>query len=466
MVSVNYLNYESMNQLSGCNRLQSAPSSLKNNENDNKSDVRERGTDLPSFKAGALASPVTVRTELTTKEEKEKYKELSSALDAKYKKKLEYALKSGILLKNDSIDKSTVLDNLYKIYKTPRDPGLDNLTILKECLDIIKNPFVITQTAEDIPRDYKTPVIGLITNLSENMEVINETNEYLDNLHTGTCPTASIEFDLATKHPAEFFRMVEGLTSPANETYKVIDMDALSENTLDAIWLLENFKTPYQAMDFNKALITLKPDKNAIIRARIQNNHRDRGERSIIDVLMQSTMMQLGSQQTYNSLTDKRAPNAMTEEDSGLIDFEKTYVESVMENKNTTSVIYQEIDEQGRLAGYLKSPAEIKKDLLDTLEMGHNVIIGYTWPEPENDNRLAGHEITIIGTKQAPNGELIFICQDSDDNIDKPIEMPESFLLSHIHHAGLPEAIASRNSTYEDSWKLNMQEYEKNKNIN
>ncbi|MBQ7125534.1 hypothetical protein IJO12_00435, partial [bacterium] len=113
MVSVNYLNYESMNQLSGCNRLQSAPSSLKNNENDNKSDVRERGTDLPSFKAGALASPVTVRTELTTKEEKEKYKELSSALDAKYKKKLEYALKSGILLKNDSIDKSTVLDNLY-----------------------------------------------------------------------------------------------------------------------------------------------------------------------------------------------------------------------------------------------------------------------------------------------------------------------------------------------------------------
>lgn len=463
MVSVNYVNYQNLSQLSGNNNVHSAPSSLKNYENNN-SNVKTNQFELPSFKAGSLTSTILVKTELTTDDEKEKYKVLYSALNPKYKKHLEYALKSGILLKNNSADKSSVLDNLYKIYTTPRDSGLDNLTILKESLDIIKNPFVITQTAEDIPKDYKTPVIGLITGLSEDMQVINETNEYLDNLHTGTCPTASVEFDLATKHPAEFFRMVEGLTSPANETYKIIDMDALSENTLDAIWLLENFKTPYQALDFNKALITLKPDKNAIIRARIQNNYRDKGERSIIDVLMQSTMMQLGSQQTYNSLTDKRAPNALTEENSGLIDFEKTYVESVMENKNTTSVIYQEVDATGRLVGYLKSPSEIKKDLLDTLEMGHNVIIGYTWPEPENDNRLAGHEITIIGTKKAQNGELIFICQDSDDNIDKPIEISESFLLTHIHHAGLPESIASREATYEDSWKINMQEYQKTKN--
>ena len=35
-------------------------------------------------------------------------------------------------------------------------------------------------------------------------------------------------------------------------------------------------------------------------------------------------------QQTYNSLTDKRAPNAWTQEDGGLIDFEKTYSESLI----------------------------------------------------------------------------------------------------------------------------------------
>ncbi len=59
--------------------------------------------------------------------------------------------------------------------------------------------------------------------------------------------------------------------------------------------------------------------------------------------------------------------------------------------------------------------------------MGHNIIIGYTWPDPDNDNRLAGHEITIVDAKTGKNGETIFICQDSDDDVAAPIEMPESF---------------------------------------
>ena len=435
---------------------------------DNQSDAVQKtvsntpkNVSAPNFKATAYTSAVTVRTELTTRDEKKKYKELSEALDGKYRKKLEFALKSGILLKNNSDDKSSVLDNLHKILTEERDKGLDGRSLVKESLDIIQNPYVITQTCEDIPNEYKTPVIGLATNLSEDVDTIKETNFYLDNMHTGTCPTASIEFDLATKNPAEFFRIVEGLTSPNNEAYKTIDLDALSEKTMDAVWLLNKFKTPHKMSDFNKAVVLLKPDEHAIIRARIQNNHRDKGERSMIDVLMQSTMMQLGSQQTYNSLLDKRAPNAWTEEDGGLIDFEKTYVESVMENKNTTSVIYQKVDDNGRLAGYEKDFATIKKELMDTLALGHNIIIGYTWPDPDNDNRLAGHEITIVGTKTDAKGETIFICQDSDDDVDKPIEMSESFLLPKIHHAGLPDEIASRDFKYEDSWKVGVDAFEK-----
>lgn len=368
------------------------------------------------------------------------------------------------MLKNNSDDKSSVLDNLHKILKEERDPGLNNVALLKECLDIIQNPYVITQTCEDIPPEYKTPVIGIMTNLSEDYNEIQEANDYLNNMHTGTCPTASVEFDMATKHPAEFFRIVEGLTSPKNEAYKIVDLDSLSDKALNAFWLLGNFKTPRKRLDFNRAVVLLKPDKNAIIRARIQNSHRDPGERSMIDVLMQSTMMQLGSQQTYDSLTDKRSPNAWTEDDSGLIEFEKTYVESIMENKNTTSVVYQEVDENGRLAGHTKDLKEIKKDLMDTLALGHNIIIGYTWPDPNNGNKLAGHEITIVGTRTNNKGETIFICQDSDDEFDKPIEMPESFLLPAIHHAGLPDEIASRGEKYEDSWKAGVRDFENNLN--
>ena len=456
MVSVNFQNNMAVYRASGIKQAQLADSPVSK---------PQMQTSAPSFRADSYNSTVAVRTELVTRDEKKKYKEISEELDGKYRRKLEYALKSGILLKNNSDDKSSVLDNLHKILKEERDQGLDGRTLVKESLDIIQNPYVITQTCEDIPNEYKTQVLGLVTNLSEDINEIRNANFNLDNMHTGTCPTASVEFDLATKNPAEFFRILEGLTSPKNEAYKVIDMDALSEKTLDAVWLLEKFKTPHQiSPDFNKAVVLLKPDENAIIRARIQNHHRDKGERSIIDVLMQSTMMQLGSQQTYNSLTDKRAPNAWTEDDSGLIEFEKTYVESIMENKNTVSVIYQKLDNEGRLVGYEKDFATVKKELLDTLAMGHNVIIGYTWPDPENGNRLSGHEITIVGTKTGKNGETIFICQDSDDNLDKPIEMSESYLLPKIHHAGLPEEIAERDFDYEDSWKIGVDEFQKQHN--
>lgn len=447
--NINFYNTQGVKQITPQSTSVTIPEEIKTNTK-------------PSFRATAYESAVTVRTSLVTKDEKNKYEDLVNELDLDHRKKLEFALKSGLLLKNNSNDKSTVLDNLHKILKEERDPGLDKINILKECLDILANPYVITQTAEDIPPEYQRQVIGLITGLSENPQEIAKAKWDLENLHTGTCPAASIEFDLATKHTAEFFRMVEGLTSPKNEVEKTIKMDNLSEKSSDAIWLLTKFKTPHQMLDFNTAKILLKPDENAIIRARIQNHHRDKGERSMIDVLMQSMLMQVGSQQTYNSLTDKRAPNAWTQEDGGLIDFEKTYVESVVEDKNTTSVTYQIVDENGRLKGYEKDFSTIKKDLLDTLKMGQNIIIGYTWPDPENDNRLAGHEITIVGYKVNPNGEGIFICQDSDDEVAAPIEMSEKYLLPKIHHAGLPEEIASRNNQYEDSWKIGLDEFQNN----
>ena len=453
MVSVNFQNVKVYQTSGTADKIQTAPSSSPVEQS--------KLPPAPSFRAEGYQDAITVRTQLTTGEEKKMYEELSKELNSTYRKKLEFALKSGILLKNNSDDKSSVLENLHKILKEERDPGLDGRTILQECLDIIYNPYVITQTCEDIPKEYKLPVIGLITNLSENMKEVRATSQALDTMRTGTCPTASVEFDLATKNPAEFFRIVEGLTSPQNEVYKIINMDSLSEKTLDAVWLLNKFKTPHEIMDFNTAVVKLKPDENAIIRARIQNNHRDSGERSIIDVLMQSTMMQLGSQQTYDSLTDKREPNAWTEEDGGLIDFEKTYVESIMENKNTISVIYQSVDENGKLKGYEKDFGTIKKELLDTLNMGHNIIIGYTWPDPDNDNKLAGHEITIVDYRTAPDGEVIFICQDSDDGLDAPVEMPESFLIPSIHHAGLPEEIALSDFDYEDSWKVGLESFEK-----
>jgi hypothetical protein len=96
--------------------------------------------------------------------------------------------------------------------------------ILEQSLDILANPYVITQVAEDIPSDYRDYFVTLMTNGSQNKNARKRAEKFLKDMHMGTCPTASVEFDLATKQPAEFFRIVEGLTSPKVSVKKVIDI--------------------------------------------------------------------------------------------------------------------------------------------------------------------------------------------------------------------------------------------------
>ena len=67
-----------------------------------------------------------------------------------------------------------------------------------------------------------------------------------------------------------------------------------------------------------------------------------------------------------------------------------------------------------------------------------------------------------MGYETKPNGEGMFICQDSDDNLSEPIKMSEKELLPKIHHAGLPDEIASRDFKYEDSWEIGLQEFQDN----
>ena len=344
--------------------------------------------------------------------------------------------------------KTSTLDNLYKIATTQRAMGLNNGVLLKETVSTIIDPHTITQQFGNIPPQYADKVAAIAK------EHANEVNVE----HSGTCVASSIEFNLAQKHPAEFARFAEGLSSPNMAVQKNIKLNNLADNTLDAIWLLNAFEIPYEAKDFDTAKLTFAPDKNAIIRAHIQTVDKDKLERSSLDVLMQSTFMQVGSQQSYDSLTDKRA-GKFNQNDKGLIEFEKTFTESVVEDKNKISVTYQTVDENARLTGYETDFNTMKKQITDALNLGENVIIGYTQVD-SNNTIINGHEITIIGVKNDKNGKLIFVCNDTDDNVSKPIEYSEDYLLPKIHHAGLPDEIASRDFKYEDSWKVGLDEFQ------
>jgi len=394
---------------------------------------------------GASLNIKGVRCELANKDEKNKYSQLLEIADKDTKKQLNILLKSGILLNNDSNDNSTVLDNLYTLATNERAKGLNNITLLKETVDTLVNPYIITQQFGNIPQKYLNQVKLLGNDEDVNVE------------HSGTCVASSIEFNLAQKHPAEFARFAQGLSSPEMSVNKKIKLSNLADNTLDAVWLLNAFEIPYEAKDFNEAVLKFAPDKNAIVRAHIQTVDKDKYERSSLDVLMQSTFMQVGSQQSYNTLTDKRA-GKFNQNDKGLIEFEKTFTESVVEDKNKISVTYQKVDENAKLIGYEMDFETIKRQIIEALKSGDNVIIGYTQTD-ENNTIVNGHEITITDVKLDKNGKMIFICNDTDDGISRPVEYSEDYLLEKIHHAALPQNIVRNDINITENWQEGLKTY-------
>ena len=380
-------------------------------------------------------NPVNIaKTQLTTKDEVKKYSEITANLDKDAKVALDYTLKSGILLNNKSNDKSTALDNLYKMMTTKRAEGLDTRTMLNDTIKTIANPCAITQHFGNLPE-----------NLKQTITEYDLTTEEVT--HSGCCVAASIEYNLASQMPAEFVRVAEGISSEKMAVNKTIDLKNLCENKDDAKWLLDNFKIPYQFKDNNKADVTIAPDKNAIIRAHIQTVDKDELERTPLDVLMQSTFMNVGSQQTYNTLNDKRVAS-FGPGDKGLVEIEKTFTESVDTDSNKTSVTFQDLQEAtdregnptARLVGYKADFNTVKRSLLNSMASGQNVIIGYTSTDEDN-NIINGHEITVIGAKVAPDGKLIFVCNDTDDDLAAPVEYHEDYIIPRIHHVGLPTEV-------------------------
>ena len=403
----------------------------------------------------AALSASNLRTELSSKDEKNKYNQLLKLCDKNTKKQLNTLLKTGVLLNSASNDNSSTLDNLYKIATTPRAQGLNNIVILKDTIATLCDPHIITQQFGNIP-DNLRPQVEALEKQNINHSQVSGASE-IDVEHSGTCVASSIEFNLANKHPAEFARFAEGLSSPQMNVKKTIKMNNLADNTLDAIWLLNAFEIPYEAHDFDRATLTFAPDKNAIVRAHIQTVDKDALERSPLDVLMQSTFMQVGSQQAYDSITDKRG-GKFNQNDKGLIEFEKTFTESVVEDKNKISVTYQTVDENARLIGYETDFNTMKKQITDALNLGENVIIGYTQVDG-NNTIVNGHEITITGTKTDKDGKMIFICNDTDDNISKPVEYSEDYLLPKIHHAALPQAVVANDVNLVENWVEGLKTY-------
>ena len=79
MVSVNFQNVKVYPTSGTTNKIQAAPF---------PSSIEQPKTTTPAFKAEGYKDAITVRTQLTTSDEKKKYEEISKELSSKYRKKL------------------------------------------------------------------------------------------------------------------------------------------------------------------------------------------------------------------------------------------------------------------------------------------------------------------------------------------------------------------------------------------
>ena len=394
----------------------------------------------------ALA-PVSVK--LTTAKDTKMYNEIVKAFatsdsektspvdNVSRQKKLDALLKNGTLLNDKSNDKTSVLESIHKTINDKRAGDLSGLKIAGQIIDTIYNPTIITQKFGDIPKEAEVFIKDADKHYIKQADALNQEG-------SGTCVAASVEFHMANKHPAEFARWAESLTSPKIDVEKNIDLSALSKNTMDALWLIKEFEVDVKGFNFYRPNLILKPDNNAIVRAKIQDNFWDKGERSILDVLFQSTLMNIGSEQTYDSLTDTRAGKFSTN-NQGLIEFEKTFIESIVENSERTSVVYQNLDNDQNLIGWNVGFDVIQKHITDAIDMGQDIIAGCIATAQEcgetgvNPNKVVGgHEITITNYRKDKNGDVIFICNDTDDNKENFVEYKATELLPKIHHASYP----------------------------
>ena len=348
----------------------------------------------------------------------------------------------GILDNNNSNDGSTVLDNLYKIATEPRIPGLSTKQILTEVIRALDNPYSITQKFGDIPSNVAQEI---------SQETGKEFPKQALNVVSSSCVVASMEFNLAQKMPAEFVRFAQGLSGQNYCIDKNINMSAIDSNYAAGLWKLKSFDCEHKIKDWDNVTVRIKPDRSAIVRARVQTSYKDAGERSCIDVLIQSALLNLGSQNTYDALTDERA-GIFNQDKNGLTDFEKTFVETIVFGKPKISVVYQNIDENGYLT--------TKEHILKSLSLGQNVIVGYTHLD-ENKKVNGGHEITIVDYGKDSDGTEYFICNDTDDNLNESIRYKVNDLLPLIHHAGISKEALGENDIIYEPWREILDEFQK-----
>ena len=399
----------------------------------------------------AVKNKLNKQRKVLTQKENISYAKIYNSLSKDMKVKFEKCLNSGKLLQTDSKNGRTVLDILYKIFSAPRAAEVNKQALINECINILDNPLVITQIAEDIPEKFLESATNYVYNIEENIckqkqkttepsenmrlkteesgenklnkeDELKRIREKLENRGVGTCVAASIEYTLATKYPVKFFRIVEGITSEKKETKFLVNCKKadLTDDVIDI------FCTPYKVKN-GMIEVALKADEGAYRLAKIQKNYQDNNERTTVDILVQSLIFQIGTKGTYDSIRDEHA--ILFGEKDGLCFYEEDYILRILTGKATNNKDYMKYDDNNDIVGRTNKIL-IEKDINTALCNGNYLMIGINCSG--DDKNIDGHELTIMGSSKGLDGTEYYICKDTDSEYARPLLIDKDTILDRI----------------------------------
>jgi hypothetical protein len=387
--------------------------------------------------------------------------QIMRALDPAVQRQFQALLDKRVITQGKSDDGHSGLYHLYGILTTPRAQGFDNRTILKETVQVLSQPYGISQrfapvspeAAQKLMDARNNPgLAGRFTPPSLNPLSFEDLNVE----SSATCVASSVMYYMADKEPTGFARHINELTSPMNAFFEKAKFEEISpDNPAQALKILRENQIPYYVSGPGEVTVKVENPPAGVIRAvASQNLPSGAPFRNAIGAAYQSAITYLVTH-SYDPASDLRDSDIPGETSKGLTEAEKTLMEAIIkDNGGVQSVTYQAVNNKANpapgeennsyLFGYNRPFEQTTQDILAALRLNEPVIIGTTDTD-ETGAIIAGHEITITGAFIDPqDNQLKFVVADSDDNIAAPVVKSARELIPTIHHAGLPLSIARR----------------------
>jgi len=406
-----------------------------------------------STRKASKAAPSTDRFEKST-ESTRLYAAIHKLLPPAGQKQLEQLLEKGILHQSKAEDGHSTLYHLHALVNKPRQKGYQGAELLREIVEILAQPSVITQTIGPLSDDAIRKILAYRqhpetdpqhgTLKTRSLRPV--TAQDLDVEVSASCVAACLMYCLAVKEPAELARHIAELTSPTNSFSKKTSFKQISPDAPEkAVEILKAKGIPFRQSGKNELTLQVQVPTAGVIRA-IEDQHAERGtyHRNAVESIYQSALMHLATN-TYDPATDFRGemhnPNNISK---GLSADEKTFLETILRGEVKTityqSIVYNETPgkEGNYLQGYHRTFEETQADVKAELDKGNFVIVGLL----DTDNKAkidVGHEVTLTKAFHDPaTGKLKFLLADSHNDIPNLVTEDASELIPRIHHATLP----------------------------